>query len=463
MFVGFDYGSANCAVGIMNEGNISLLPIGDNSHYLSSTLYAYDKELIAEAVYINLPTSLQAEYAKSRRAQLSRAKIIRRELDLTPNEQVVFFGHEALQAYLDMPEEGFYVRSPKSFLGATGLRTDQIALFEDIVTLMMQYIKKIADNALIEKGINGKLNYAVIGRPVNFQRIGGEQSNIQAEAILSLAAKRAGFKNVAFLFEPLAAGMDYESQLTANKTVLVVDVGGGTTDCSVVRMGPDFQHKADRSDDFLGHSGQRVGGNDLDISTAMQAFMPCCGLKSQLVTGKPIPSNPFWNAVAVNDINAQREFASLSCKKLIEDLIKDACEPHLLKRILKVQQHHYSYQIVRCAENAKILLSNSDCTAIKLDFIEPDLSVDVSNDAFKLAVTPTINMIKQLMLAAVSKAGVIPDVIYVTGGTARSPVVLNEIKALYPKTEVVIGDYFGSVTAGLTRWAKKLYGSSITK
>lgn len=482
MFVGFDYGSANCAVGIIQGESVQLLPLSEDSTYLPSTLYAMDRELIAEAVYQALPLEYKADYAKKRAAQLSRARMVRHELDLDPDTQAVFVGEQAVKAYLETPEEGFYVRSPKSFLGATGLRPEQIALFEDIVTLMMQHIKARAESILTEMGLldsgTKAITYAVIGRPVNFQGIGGEASNRQAEAVLSLAATRAGFLEVAFLFEPLAAGMDYEASLNQDKTVLVVDVGGGTTDCSVVKMGPSHKMVQDRSQDCLGHSGQRIGGNDLDIALAMSAFMPHLGLGSSMINGKPMPSNPFWNAVAVNDISAQREFATLGTRKLIDELIKEAEQPSLLLRLLKVQRQQLSYQLVRLAERAKIALSQQDRSDIELDFIEVALRASVSRQLFEDAIEPSLAKVEALMHQALSQAAktlaerdsspdalsgdtvqleCLPDVIYVTGGTARSPAIYGKIAGIYPNIPVVVGDHFGSVTAGLTRWAQKVF------
>lgn len=455
MFVGFDYGSANCALGVMTAAGVELLPLAGDSRYISSTLYAYDRELIAEAVYQRLDPSKQADYAQSRNAQLTRAKAVRRELDLLPSDEVVFFGEAAFNAYMEVPEEGFYVRSPKSFLGASGLRQDQIGLFEDIVTLMMLHIKACGEKAL---GNADKITRAVIGRPVNFQGIGGEQANQQAETILTTAAERAGFEEVAFLFEPIAAGMDFEAQLTKDSTVLVVDVGGGTTDCSMVRMGPSHMTAADRSADFLGHSGQRIGGNDLDIALAMHSFMPHMGLGSALVTGKPMPSKVFWNAVAVNDIAAQRDFASVTCKKLIDDLIKEASEPDLLKRLLKVQRHQLSYQVVRQAERTKIALSDLESTQADLTFVESGLQAQVTVPQFVAAIDDPLSRVESLMQSAVELSGFTPDIIYVTGGTARSPAIYERIARCYPDCEIVVGDHFGSVTAGLTRWAQKLFG-----
>ncbi|MCT7942181.1 molecular chaperone [Shewanella holmiensis] len=462
MIVGFDYGSANCSVGIWENEQVKLLPLSVDSNYLPSTLYAMDRELIAEAVYAGLPDKLKAEYSHLRSSQLMRAKQIRHELDLLTDEQVVFVGQSAIEAYLEMPEEGFYVRSPKSFLGATGLRPEQVALFEDIVTLMMMHVKQLLDQQLIAKGLPCA-THAMIGRPVNFQGIGGEQSNQQAEAILTLAAKRAGFSDVGFLFEPLAAGMDFESTLVDAANVLVVDVGGGTTDCSLVKMGPDLMVAGQRDKDCLGHSGQRIGGNDLDIALAMQGFMPSFGSGSKMLDGKPMPSNLFWNAVAVNDISAQRDFYQLASKKLIEVLIKESQTPHMINRLLILQQNQMSFQLVRQAELAKIALTQAPQHQTYLDFIEDDFSVEVSAKQFEQAITPSLDKVSQLMQQAMTCVDIdgkrfnSPDIVYITGGTARSPAIYNQIANVYPDAKVVVGDHFGSVTAGLTRWAQQYF------
>ncbi len=123
---------------------------------------------------------------------------------------------------------------------------------------MMANIKHQAERTTQEQ-----IKQAVIGRPINFHGRGGEEANRQAEDILTRAAKRAGFLNIAFQFEPVAAGLDYESTLTENQTVLVVDIGGGTTDCSLLEMGPSWSNQADRTQSLLAHSGQRVGGMTL--------------------------------------------------------------------------------------------------------------------------------------------------------------------------------------------------------
>ncbi len=142
------------------------------------------------------------------------------------------------------------------------------AFFEDLVCAMMDNIKTQA-----ECQTQQSINDAVIGRPINFQGRGGETANRQAEGILLNAAKRAGFKAVEFQFEPVAAGLDYEATLSEDQIVLVVDIGGGTTDCSLIEMGPSWRGNSDRSASLLAHKGQRIGGNDLDIALAFKQMM----------------------------------------------------------------------------------------------------------------------------------------------------------------------------------------------
>ena len=213
---------------------------------------------------------------------LRRAISYNREEDIPVGGDSVLFGLQALAHYMEDPEEVYFVRSPKSFLGANGLKPQQIALFEDLVCAMMFHIKRQAENVLL-----AGIDQAVIGRPINFQGIGGEEANRQAQGILQRAAERAGFKEIEFQFEPVAAGLDFEATLSEEQTVLVVDIGGGTADCSVLLMGPQWRDRADRQQSLLGHSGCRVGGNDLDIMLAFKQLMPLFGLGGE--TGKASP------------------------------------------------------------------------------------------------------------------------------------------------------------------------------
>lgn len=453
MICGFDYGTSNCAVGITEKSQVRLLPLEGEHTFLPSTLYALDRDFIAESVARNLQGSHERQaFVDARRAILSRAQRFRREEDIADNDQTLFFGRAAFAEYFEWPEDGYFVKSPKSFLGGSGLRDQHIHFIEDVVTAMMQNIKyRVEDN------LGQEITHTVIGRPVNFQGLDSEASNRQALEILTTAGKRAGFKHIEFLFEPIAAGLDFEGTLTSNQTVLVVDIGGGTTDCAMVRMGPDYIKKVDRSADFLGHTGERVGGNDLDIRVAGKQLMPLFGMESSLKTGLPMPTQLYWNAVTTNNVTALATFNSLETQVQIEQLRLDAVEPELLDRFLHLRAEKHNYHLVRNAEEAKIALSDNFDHLVGLDYIEKGLSCQISRDQLSASVRPPLEKMLALMMDVIKQAGEQPDVIYITGGSAKSPVIRAAIQSRIGDIPVLDGDHFGSVAAGLTVWAQRIF------
>ena len=453
MISGFDYGTSNCAMGIMQGADIQLLPLDQGKAFIPSTLYALDRELISEYVAKHITQAdVQQGFIQQRAAQLNRARLARHEHGFSNDETSLFVGNDAISEYLDWPGEGYFVKSPKSFLGASGLREQSIHFFEDIVTAMMMGIKQRAEAAAGEV-----ITHTVIGKPVNFQGLNAEKSNEQALQILTTAAKRAGFQAVEFLFEPIAAGLNFEGSLTSNKTVLVVDVGGGTTDCAMVHMGPDHRNKDDRQLDFIGHSGERVGGNDLDVQLAGKYLMPLFGMKSQLKNGLLMPTQAFWNAVRTNDVSAQTVFNESQTGKELEQLYRDTTEPNLLKRFINMRNEKQNHHVVRSAEQTKIALSQSQSCDVDLSYIEESLSTNVSREEFAHAITRPLTKMTELMSEAIKQAGCQPDVIYVTGGSAQSPIIRQAITEKLGNIEVLDGDHFGSVVSGLTTWAKRIF------
>ena len=453
MFVGFDYGSSNCAMGVLNEERVQLIPLEQGKHYLPSTLYTHHSALVVDFVAQHLQGSEHEHaYKTARQPLLNTLPRIKSDLDLQAGDDTLFIGREAISEYVQFPEEGYFVKSPKSFFGATGLKQGQINFFEDIATAMILKIKQRA-----ELSLGYTLSQTVIGRPVNFQAVGGEQSNQQAVGILTRAANRAGFKDVEFLYEPLAAGIDYESDLTQDQKVLVIDIGGGTSDCSFVQMGPSFRNKQQRDADFLAHSGKRVGGNDLDIALSYHGLMPLLGLGSTFKSGLPLPNQAFWQACKINDVNLQSQFYSAQHYRELSAQLRDVSAPDLYKRLIHLQQNKQGHQLVQQAEAAKIALSSSENFNCDLTFLDSSLDKDISINELALAVDDSISQIVTLAKQAIADANTIPDVIYLTGGSAQSPLIKAALKTHLGDIKMVNGDHFGSVTAGLTKWANMLY------
>ncbi|MDD1794514.1 molecular chaperone [Enterovibrio sp. ZSDZ42] len=445
MFIGFDYGTANCSVAVIENGAPRLLSLEGDSPFIPSTLCAPTREAVSEYLWRHFDIKPSDQVGEQ---LLRRAVAFNREEGIDVESGDLRFGRSALATYLEDPEEVYYVKSPKSFLGATGLRDVQVSFFEDLVCAMMSNIKQQA-----ESDLQDDITQAVIGRPVNFQGSGGEKANQQAESILTAAAKRAGFKDVLFQFEPVAAGLEYESTLTQDRTVLVVDIGGGTTDCSLIQMGPSWINQDDRQASLLAHSGCRVGGNDLDIHLAFEQLMPLFGKGSTLQRGIEMPVTQFWNPIAINNVAAQSDFYASANRKALEQLMRDATEPEKIERLIKVHRDTLGYQIVRSAEEAKILLSEQQAARVTLPIQGKELAVNIASTQLSDAIIKPVTKIAELVTEALAQAETKPEVIFMTGGSARSPILRALLETTLPGVPIVAGDYFGSVTSGLARHA----------
>lgn len=450
MFIGFDYGTANCSVAVMEGDRPRLLALDGSSPYMASMLCAPSREAVSEYLhrFWQLPTG-----SDENQQLLRRAIAFNREEDIVLSDHSLQFGQQALASYVADPQDVYFVKSPKSFLGANGLKAQQIALFEDLVCAMMSHIKQQAEAALQQP-----ISQAMIGRPVNFQGTGGEQANQQAQGILQRAASRAGFNEIAFQFEPVAAGLDFEATLTRETTVLVVDIGGGTTDCSLLLMGPQWIKQRDRQHSLLGHSGCRVGGNDLDIMLAFKQLMPTLGMGGLMENGLALPALPFWQAVAINDIPAQAEFYSSANGRYLRELVRDAADTDTLEMLVQVYRQRLSYRLVRRAEESKIALSDCDQTCADLGFIRQGLQTVISAQQLEQALVQPMGRIQDQVNEVLAQNGATrPDVIYLTGGSARSPLLRAALQASLPGIPLAGGDDFGSVTAGLARWAQRQF------
>ena len=449
VFIGFDYGTANCSVAVMQDGAPRMLMMENGSSLLPSMLSAPTREAVSEWLYRHHQVPATGDETQ---ALLRRAMNYNRDEDIEVLGNSVQFGLASLKQYIDDPEEVYFVKSPKSFLGASGLKPQQVAVFEDLVCSMMLHIRQQAQSQLQET-----IEQAVIGRPINFQGLGGDEANTQAVGILQRAAQRAGFRDVVFQYEPVAAGLDFEASLSEEKRVLVVDIGGGTTDCSVLLMGPQWRTRHDREQSLLGHSGCRVGGNDLDIALAFKSLMPLLGMGGETEKGIALPILPWWNAVAINDVPAQTDFYSSANGRLLRDLARDARDAEKVALLYKVWQQRLSYRLVRSAEESKIALSESAQIDTHLPFISDTLATAISQDGLEAALNQPLTRILEQVQLALENSSEKPDVIYLTGGSARSPLIKKALAEQLPGIPVAGGDDFGSVTAGLARWAQVVF------
>ncbi len=425
VYAGIDFGTSNCTAGYLQQDEPTLWPLEDESNYLSS------------ALYIEKPPVDDEDENKA----ISLNQLLR-------EQHPVYLGQAAHQKYSQDPLGGVFIRSPKSMLGSR-LTAAQTQVYEKVCALMLQHIRQKAGGETLE--------YAVLGRPIHFQGIDGAKGDDRAETILRAAAASVGFKEIQFAYEPVAAAIEYERTLSREQKVLVVDIGGGTSDISLVRLGPQLRQNISRTADLLGHSGRRIGGVDMDIKFAIYGLMPALGRGTLALSGRPLPSALFSDAVNIIDIQAQENFYQTATEKTIAALIGDAQQPALVQRLQTMYRHHLSYYLVQQAEQAKIELASVNTQQVSLARLEPDLAIDLSADALSQAIYVELNGIRKLVQDCLQNAGSVPDQIFLTGGASAAAGVVGVLQQVLPDTPIMRGDRFGSVGKGLCSIAKQLY------
>ncbi len=421
--LGIDFGTSNCTafIGQPPGADVRAVPLEGDSPVMPTVLFTARREADADD-----------EDAYWDQTYLS----------LLQSGGTVLFGTPALEAYRADPLGGVLVRSPKSFLGSD-LPAGYTDAFRASVAQILRHIRTRAE------AFSGRaVSHAVIGKPVHYHGMSGSAGDSQALQVMAAAAREAGFEGAVFVPEPVAACMRYEATVRQDQVVLVVDVGGGTTDCAVVRVGPLYRGKTRRGGDILGASGGRVGGTDFDQSLVWVGLMPLLGKGGFTKRNEPIPHKVLADAISTRDLPAQLRFRAAG--DAIDTLVREAQEPHKLRRLARLHHGQQQHQLIRLGEGCKIALSSHDQWEVALEFLEAGLSATVAAQDLAASCHVWLDKIETLVLEARQAAGVAPDVVFVTGGMGMAPVVQERLRRVLGEgIPVEKLDMLTSVGAGL--------------
>lgn len=367
------------------------------------------------------------------------------------------FGRDAVQAYVD-GFDGRLMRSIKSILGSDLLdQSTEIGhgitiKYRDVVVGYLKHLKRVAETAH-----GGPLRRVVIGRPVWFVD-GDAARDAKAQASLAEAARAAGFSEVAFQFEPIAAALDYESNIAEEQLVLVADIGGGTSDFSIVRVGSARHRVLDRAADILANHGVHVAGTDFDYAVNMAAIMPALGFGSLGAAGRRVPGKVYFDLATWHLINTV--YAANRVIELREMVSMYADLTHY-RRLMTVITKHLGHHLAACAEKAKVDVALLGDCMINLQAVEDHLAVPFNDwqqsEALARAVARIVRAADETMRLADVDAKEI-DAIYFTGGSTGLHFLTAQIAALFPAARRVTGDRFSSVATGLGIHAARRFG-----
>ena len=372
------------------------------------------------------------------------------------------FGRAAIAAYVD-GIDGRRMRSMKSILGSslveqtTDVGGGRGVRFLDVVATYLAHLRRRA-----EAVAQAPVTRAVVGRPVFFVD-DDPARDAQAQAALRRAAERAGFAEVQFQYEPIAAAFDHERSVAAEEKVLVADIGGGTSDFSLVRVGPGRASRVERKDDILANHGVHVAGTDFDRRIELAAILPLLGYGAfgASIDGaapREVPSAVYFDLATWHLINTVYQPQRVAELRRMRSFYAD---PAQHRRLMTVVDHRLGHELVARAEAAKIAVAAGGATTIRLDPIEPGLAAVLDEASALKAIDADLARIVDAAGATVAQAGLRHDdvdALYFTGGSTGLAVLAARLRGAFPNARSVRGDRFASVANGLALHAQRRFG-----
>lgn len=368
-----------------------------------------------------------------------------------------YFGRRAIADYTENVE-GRLMRALKSVLGTsligekTRVKAHAIA-FSDIIGSFLLYLKE-----QLEAAVGQPVDDIVLGRPVHFVD-DDEEADRRAQNELEKAARKRGFKNIAFQFEPIAAALDYEQSVTGEELALIIDIGGGTSDFSIVRVSPERARAADRKDDILASAGVHIGGTDFDRLLSIAHVMPELGYLTRTRDGKRnLPAGYFIDLATWQRINL------LYTNKAMNDLKQiryEAGRPELVERMMDIVRNRQGHALAARVEEAKIELTHAGEAAIRLALADEMLAVTVRRADLDATIESAVLRVTDVISRTLADAGLSPSritTLFLTGGSTAIPLMKQSALDMFPQAAVVEGDMFGSVGLGLALDAQRKFG-----
>lgn len=415
---GIDFGTSNSAIAISDEAaaHIRLIPVEDDSPTIPSALFfATDK--------------------------------------------TTTMGAAAERAYLQ-GTEGRFMRSLKRVLG-TGLMDQGTRVngkrmgFDQIISLFLRRMKNGA-----EEQLNRPLEHVVMGRPVHFSNTDAGADD-RAEAQLESIAKMVGFKHIAFQYEPIAAAFAHEAGLDREQLALVVDIGGGTSDITVIRLRPQAggaSKAGDRGKDILANAGVRVGGNDFDKQLSIHHFMPELGYGTTYgAKNLTLPRADFHDISEWSKVNLVYQSNAL---RYYSGLLRDAHAPDKLERFIALMEAEAGHRLLGAVEHSKIALTQQESHEQPLPYIAPELAIQVSRAGLNSAIAAEIDAIDTTITDCLKDSGVTGteiSLVILTGGSTEIPHLQDSITQRFAHAQISQDNKLSSVALGLAHDAGRIF------
>ncbi|MFZ0747406.1 MAG: Hsp70 family protein [Terracidiphilus sp.] len=375
-----------------------------------------------------------------------------------------FTGPAAIERYLQAEEKGRLIQSLKSHLSSRTLTGTEVFgrryRLEDLISRILGDLRKHA-----ARQFEKPLRYAMVGRPVRF--VGAETEADQDFAVSRLrdAFAVAGFENVDFEMEPVAAAYAYESTLDHDELILIGDFGGGTSDFSLLHVGPGVRRRGRTPQDMLGNSGVGLAGDAFDARIVRKLISPALGSNSEARSlNKLLPAVPAWIYANLERWHYLSFLRTNNVREILKSARIRALEPEKIEALIAVIEEDLGFQLHQAVQKVKFELSRSQSAEFRFCDGSMDLRIPVTRSAFESWIKNDLEAIEGSIDALLQASGIHPravDCVFLTGGSSFVPAVRRIFETRFGEKRIRSGNEFTSVAHGLAlRAAESLRQSS---
>ncbi len=370
-------------------------------------------------------------------------------------------GPEAITGYLQADTRGRLMQSMKSHLASRVFRETYVFgekyTLEELIAMILRELRAAAAAQFGDLGAS-----VVVGRPVHFSGAASAEDDAFALSRLRGALGQAGFEEIVFEFEPVAAAYEFESQLDHDELILIADFGGGTSDFSLMQVGPGVRRRGHTAQDILGTDGVAIAGDTFDGKIVRYVVAPRLGQGSQYRSAfnKVLPV-PAWLYSNLERWHYLSLLKSKRTMQMLAELRLQAFEPEKIAALIHVIEHDLGYYLYRAVEHTKIELSERAVSTLR--FREAALALDqpVQRDEFEGWIGGEIAAIAACLDRLLEHTGVVAsDVgsVFMTGGSSFVPAVRRLFEARFGTSRLRSGGELTSVAKGLALRALDLQG-----
>jgi hypothetical chaperone protein len=366
-------------------------------------------------------------------------------------------GPSGIDRYLAGDGKGRLMQSLKSFLSSRSLQTTEVfGRRYTLEWLIARILRDLRDEA--EAQFGGKITGAVVGRPVRFVGSENDEDDRYAESRLLEAFRMAGYESVEFELEPVAAARYYESTLNQDRLILIGDFGGGTSDFSLLRVGPTTLG-AGRTD-VLGNAGIGFAGDAFDAKMIRHLIAPALGAGSEMRSMDKTLSVPNWIYAKLERWHHLSFLKSREVMEMLRTVETHALEPEKIKALTYLVREDLGFQLHRAVQKAKFDLSYNSEAVFEFSDGYLQLKAIIKRSSFETWIEEELEMIRDcvnslLAGAGVKNAGI--DQVFLTGGSSFVPAVRRIFKKRFGTGKIRTGDEFTSVAHGLALKAAAIH------